>query len=90
LSGSVCRFTHAVGFVVGQARVVAFWRGAQVPFVEPVVALEQPMQSPAPATASAHVELQQTLSTQAPLTHSPAPPHAVPTPFFATQTFWLQ
>jgi hypothetical protein len=48
------------------------------------------MQLPAAAAASAHVELQQTLSTQAPLVHSPALPHPTPTPFFTTQTFWLQ
>jgi hypothetical protein len=86
---SLCRFTHVVGFVVGQARVAAPCRGAQVPFCTPVSALEHAMQ-PAPAAASGQLVLQQTLSTQKVLAHSAAPPHDTPTPFFATQTVPMQ
>jgi hypothetical protein len=64
LFASLCRFTHAVGFVVGQACVVEPCRGAHVPFADPVVANEHPMQLPAPAAASGHAVPQQTLSTQ--------------------------
>jgi len=62
--------------VVGHAVAAPAVRCPQVPFGRPVAAFEQPWQ------ASVHALPQQTLSTQAPLTHSPAPPQLTPVPFF--------
>jgi hypothetical protein len=74
----VRRSKQAVGLVVGHAVCVEAVRCPQVPFGRPVAAFEQPWQ------ASVHALLQQTLSTQAPLTHSAAPPQLTPVPFFGT------
>ena len=74
----VRRLKHAVGLVVGHAVVAEAVRCPQVPFGRPVAAFEHPWQ------ASVHALPQQTLSTQAPLTHSAAAPQFTPVPFFGT------
>lgn len=54
-------FTQAVGFTVGQGRVVPVVRGAQVPVATPVLALEQPMQASPQVVAQQTPSLEQML-----------------------------
>lgn len=59
LFGSFCRFTHAVGFTLGQALETEPLLGAQVPLGIPVALAAQPMHIPPEEDASAQVDPQQ-------------------------------